>query len=502
MSEYKSTIDLKKKKGRVLIAVSIVVAFAAASLFYFFYEAAPKLKGESLNAKEISITWKEVRNAEIYNIYRMDDTNGEYKKISTVKESKFTDSNLIPKSSYWYKVAAVKKGEEKKLSDAVKVTTESLPNAPSQVSIQSVTFDKAVVKWNTVKDIKKYYIYRADGEKGKYNKVGESTSDTFNDSKLLPLTKYKYVVTSINKNGESEYSSPAETTTLEKINDRGNSGNNLGNRGLAAEQGQWIYFVTNSSTNSLYKMKKDGTVIKKLRDGYISSLNVKGDWIYFSDGYKPYKMKTDGSEYSEISKDVSGDFSVIGDWIYFGIHEGLIKMKVDGSEKVQLCSDNISQFNIEGDWIYYSNISDNNALYKIKTDGSNRARLTGETCGDINVAGDWIYYKNFNDNCKIYKIKNDGTDKSKVLDEKVNMFNVVGDNIYFENWGLDGRLFKVGLDGKNPVQLANNHYNCISVIGDYIFCYRFDYDWHKRNVLILKLKDDSVDLNSLVPRGF
>lgn len=493
----KSEINNWIGKRRTLIIILACIALLTMTITYLFFiawGAAPKLKAESMNARQIKITWKAVKNSELYNIYRMDQTNGEYKKVGTVEESKFTDSNLKPQSTYWYKVSVISKGEEGNLSSSVKETTKSLPAAPSKVSVEGVTFDSTAVKWDAVKKAEKYSIYRADNDENEYNKVGESTSNTFNDSKLKSTTKYKYKITATNNHGESEYSSVAETVTKEKINERGNSGNNLVNYGLAAEQGEWIYYTNKSGFNSIYKMRKDGTSIKKLYDGYIESINVIGEWVYFSNHYRLCKIKTDGSEYTEMSNEVIANLNIIGDWVYF-TNNGLNKMKTDGSGKVKLCSDDISEFNIEGDWIYYSNITDKNKLYKIKTDGTHRVRLTKETSQNINLLGNWIYYRNLCDNNTIYKIKTDGTGREKVFNYEVNMFNVVGGSIVYENWGYGGRIFKVGIDGKNDVQLTDDHYNCINIVGGYIFCYSFD----SRNIRILKLQNDDGDLNKTTP---
>lgn len=487
----------RKKTGLIIALTGIALPIMIIGyIFYIFFGATPRLKAESMNAKEINITWRAVRNSELYNIYRMDESNGEYKKVGTVKESKFTDSKLKPESTYWYKVAVIRNGKEGKLSSPVKETTKSLPAAPSELSVETVAFDSAVLKWNAVKEAEKYYIYRADGDKNEYKKVGESTGNTFNDSKLKATTNYKYKITAINKNGESEYSNLAEALTKEKVNDRGNSGNNLANGGLAAEQGEWIYFTNKNGYNGMYKMKKDGTSTKKLYDGYIESINVIGDWVYFSNHYQLCKIKTDGSGYTEISDEAVSNLTVIGEWIYYAA-DGFNKMKTDGSGKTKLTSDDVYEFNVEGDWIYYSNISDKNKLYKIKTDGSGRVKLTEDKSGCINLSGDWIYYKNVSDGSKIYKIKTDGTGREKVLSDNVNMFNVTGDTIIYENWGYGGRLFKVGTDGKNYTQLADSHYNHINIVDNYIFCYNFD----TRNIFILKLKDEDVDLNKATSDG-
>jgi len=52
-------------------------------------------------------------------------------------------------------------------------------------------------------------------------------------------------------------------------------------------------------------MRKDGTSTTKLYDGYCSSINVIGDWIYFSNDYRLCKIKTNGTEYAKRHSKVS-----------------------------------------------------------------------------------------------------------------------------------------------------------------------------------------------------
>lgn len=496
MGELELYTKKSSRKKIIFISGIAFVVILIISLLYINSTHRVKLKAESLNAKELKISWKTIKNAELYNIYRMDESNGEYKKINTVKGTEFVDKSLKPKSTYWYKVAFIRNGKEEKLSSPVKETTKSLPDAPGKINAEADSFDAITVKWDAVKDAEKYYIYRADDNTEVYKKVSEGEKVTFTDSKLMSTSKYKYKISAVNKNGESEFSPVEEALTKEKVNSNGNSSNNLVNNGYAAEQGNWIYFTDKIGFNNLYKLRKDGKDFKKLYSGDIKSINVKGDWIYYLNNNKLCKIKTDGTEYSEVSNEFVMNFSVIGDWIYYE-NRGLYKMKIDGSEKTQLSQDDPSSFVVEGDWIYYSNIPEHNSLYKIKIDGTNRTKLNDDRCNGINIYKDYIYYKNFKDDAKLYKIKTDGTDRKVVIGFQINMFNVVDDSIIYENWAYGGKLYKSDTDGNNKVQLTDAHYNWINVVDNYIFCYNFD----TRVVKVLKLKEDTASLNSSALEG-
>ena len=59
--------------------------------------------------KKITVSWNSVSGAKSYNVYRATSKNGEYTKITTVKSTKYTNSGLSSKKTYYYKIRAVSK---------------------------------------------------------------------------------------------------------------------------------------------------------------------------------------------------------------------------------------------------------------------------------------------------------------------------------------------------------------------------------------------------------
>lgn len=140
----------------------------------------------------------------------------------------------------------------------------------------------------------------------------------------------------------------------------------------------WIYYSSNSK---IYRMKFDGSentvVLENLGTTYTIS---EGTIYYFNEDMKLMKASLDGSNKTELCDALpSSSLEVNGDWIYYSatiFSEGLYKIKTDGSQKTQLTDDATGRiYCIIDDWIFYDRyhgeLSDNlRETAKIKTDGT------------------------------------------------------------------------------------------------------------------------------------
>lgn len=60
----------------------------------------------TLSHCSIGVTWDGVTGAVHYNVYRSKKETGPYELIQRVKEEKFIDTGLQPRTTYYYKIAA------------------------------------------------------------------------------------------------------------------------------------------------------------------------------------------------------------------------------------------------------------------------------------------------------------------------------------------------------------------------------------------------------------
>ena len=119
-------------------------------------------------------------------------------------------------------------------------------------------------------------------------------------------------------------------------NERGNTVGNIVNGGLAAKQGDWIYYVKDDN-RCIYKIRTDGSGRVKINDDNSWDVNVIGDWIYYVNDYDRciYKIRTNGRGRVKVNDDESHSINVVGDWIYY-IHyddtRNIYKIRTDGSD--------------------------------------------------------------------------------------------------------------------------------------------------------------------------
>ncbi|HHU49558.1 MAG: DUF5050 domain-containing protein [Caldicoprobacterales bacterium] len=190
----------------------------------------------------------------------------------------------------------------------------------------------------------------------------------------------------------------------------------------------WMYF------GSEYKMKTDGSNVQQINEKNCASgntVNIVDGWIYYYDKDEQgsdsiFKLKIDGTDKQKIYSGRTDNMIVDGDWIYYEEYDSkdLYKMKTDGSDNQLIVEENkILSLNIDGDWIYYggSDESGTRSLCKIKTDGSDKQVLYADNATGICIIEDWIYYGINGDSMEtLYRIRTDGSDRQVISGGKKN----------------------------------------------------------------------------------
>jgi len=175
-------------------------------------------KPSGLNAADIldtsvTLTWQAPKNCVLtgYNIYRA-VSGGNFEKINDtpVTELSYTDTGLTSNTQYIYKVVAVNiRGESEGAEISVATLSGPIPEKPEGIDLTIHSDGSATLTWQLDETAKGYYIYRASGRFGNYQKVNlspvEGTSFTVDDTNAY---KFYYRITAVNENGESKLSDP------------------------------------------------------------------------------------------------------------------------------------------------------------------------------------------------------------------------------------------------------------------------------------------------------
>lgn len=93
----------------------------------------------------------------------------------------------------------------------------------------------------------------------------------------------------------------------------------------------WIYYINHSDGNKIYKVKTDGSRRAKFVDENAISINASDGYIYFSlEAKGTYKMKYDGTGVKRLTDITGCDIHTYNKWIYFFDRSNAYQAKNDG----------------------------------------------------------------------------------------------------------------------------------------------------------------------------
>jgi len=141
-------------------------------------DAPTNVKAVGKSYKSAKITWKKTKGAGAYAIYRSTSKKSGYTLIKTVSKSKssYKDKTVSAGTKYYYKVCAVTRGKEGKMSkaDAAKIK----PAAVKNLTAKSAGGKYTTLSWSASKGATVYYIYRSTKANKSYKKIAETTDLT------------------------------------------------------------------------------------------------------------------------------------------------------------------------------------------------------------------------------------------------------------------------------------------------------------------------------------
>ncbi len=170
--------------------------------------AAPTIYVIASGPNSITITWNEISNAQDYLVYRSYSKNSDFNKIAETQDSFYVDSSVEVGVQAFYKVKAraangVTSAFSNRDSDYIDPDdyAEEI-DAPDVLSVTTLSSTSLKVRWQTIDNAVKYYVYRSSlGASRGFEQVGETSDRTFTDTGLAPNTKYWYRIRAKSQSG-------------------------------------------------------------------------------------------------------------------------------------------------------------------------------------------------------------------------------------------------------------------------------------------------------------
>ena len=277
---------------------------------------APQLKA--------TLNWvNQAAQVEGYEIYRSDDNVvfSMTDKLNGATAISYTDGNLSPLTTYYYKIKAFNNGTLSAFTPSVAVTTLNLPPAPPSNLVANVVSNTALVlQWTLTASADP--TIQLILERSPNANVGFTAIDTFpasqnvyQDANLTNNTTYFYRMRAFNINGFSAYSNLSNATTSNLLAPA-NVTLQIINDSRAGIEVNWINSSANVTgfiverANVLEKGGQFGKVVENYRHDtdYLDTTGIKPNQVYH------YRIKAlnqaISSPYSEIKtiaipKDIS-----------------------------------------------------------------------------------------------------------------------------------------------------------------------------------------------------
>ncbi|MDK9712420.1 DUF5050 domain-containing protein [Acidaminobacter sp.] len=271
--------------------------------------------------------------------------------------------------------------------------------------------------------------------------------------------------------------------------------------------GDAIYFSNKADGSTLYRMKTDGSALKKLNDLATYKQTFEDQWLYYiSVSTDPAtgesknqlrKVRTDGSEDLLLVEPVGSNAIIQDGWVYYTAESGsdlLYRIKPDGMEKTALTDVGVSYINIHEGTLYYQT-ADQGLIFSSGLDGSAPKQLTESGGTGIQIAGDWIYFMSRSEGGRPYRVKLDGTGLEKAYSVELvlpdpqlegagivrglgtvnanlngeSKFVVQGDWVYYNTDTFTGPVKKMKLDGGDQESVIEKAAMRLNLVGDWLY---------------------------------
>jgi DNA-binding beta-propeller fold protein YncE len=167
--------------------------------------AGPNLIAAFFVKGKVGLKWQKLAGVEEYKVYRK-TSSGDFELITTTDEDHYFDTEILPGTTYNYKISIVDENGEEQFSSP---KTVSIPGGqegdfkpPVWVGMR-IDQGKVLLNWDAVPGAMAYNVYRTTTPGAGYEVVGNSQASSYADKANLEAgTVYYYVLTAMNQEFE------------------------------------------------------------------------------------------------------------------------------------------------------------------------------------------------------------------------------------------------------------------------------------------------------------
>ncbi len=154
-----------------------------------------KLNVKSTTYNSVSLSWSKSSDAQLYYVYRSTKASSGYKYIGKTSSRSYRDSSVKTKTTYYYKVVAVRKISGKYYQSTYSSVVSAKPLLKkTRVTKVTAGKKKVTLKYTSVAGASGYQIYRATSKTGSFKKLATAKGTTFINTTVKSNRTYYYKI--------------------------------------------------------------------------------------------------------------------------------------------------------------------------------------------------------------------------------------------------------------------------------------------------------------------
>lgn len=290
----------------------------------------------------------------------------------------------------------------------------------------------------------------------------------------------------------------------------GNTAGNIYNRGLFAEDEDYIYFANLADNYRLYRTTHDLEDTVRIHGDSVEYLNpdASSHFMYYSRiNYRKntygntvfdildtgiYRLTLSTDALTRLYSDACGAVLLAGNNLLYQSHgtDGsfdlyALPIHTEDAEATCLTSDYITPASFHNGYLYYAGVTDDHCLYALLPETGNSTQVAEIDCYQPIVTSNGTYFLSQKHDYSLFYLPKNSDTATLITDNRLSAYNLSTDGrtlFYQVDDGKNNRLCRYDISTQTTTELISGNYKNLNTVSGYLFftdfketvCYCYD----------------------------
>lgn len=290
----------------------------------------------------------------------------------------------------------------------------------------------------------------------------------------------------------------------------GNTAGNIYNRGLFAEDENYIYFANLADDFRLYRATHDLTEVTRLNKDSVEYINPDASSAYLYYSRINYRQNTNGNTVfdmldsgiyrfnpkketlSRLYTETCGMVLLGGNTLFYQTHGSdgnfdfySLAVNTEDSDAKLVTSDYIMPANYKNGLLYYSGVTDDHCLYAMDPASGSASLFAELDCFQPIVTGNGTYFLSLAHDYSLFYLPDTSDTATLITNDRLSAYNISTDGttlFYQVDDGKNNRLCRYDIATESETELLSGNYKNLNTVSHYLFftdfaestCYCYD----------------------------